>query len=182
MPYPAKTTAQSIVAAAITQLETSGPAGISMRVLASALGITPRALYRYFPDRAALDAAIAADSFRELLAVLQHAADHADPEIAIRAAARAYLEFAAAHPARYNLIMTATHDPDKKSQAQEAVWQFVLAALARVTGRTHSEDAALALWAMLHGFTALERAGIMNGQAHSERGLAIFLAGLAASP
>jgi AcrR family transcriptional regulator len=58
MPYPAKTNAQTILTAAIEHLEQYGEEALSMRELASSLGLSPRALYRYYPDRAALEAAI----------------------------------------------------------------------------------------------------------------------------
>ncbi|SRR5258708_4015347 len=38
-------------------------ATLSMRELASTLGLPPRALYRYYPDRAALEAAIAEEGY-----------------------------------------------------------------------------------------------------------------------
>jgi AcrR family transcriptional regulator len=180
MPYPAKTDASSILAAAIVQLEAFGPAGLSMRTLAGALGITAHALYRYFPDRAALESAIAEESHRELLGAMRTAADQQSPIIAATVAAEAYLAFAGAHPARYALMLAAPHEPGKKSQAQESVWQFVLELLARMTGQQENEDAALALWALMHGFVALQKAGIAH-EIHVERGLAIFLAGLVSS-
>ncbi len=63
MPYPAKTNAQTILAAAIDHLEQYGEEALSMRELASRLGISPHALYRYYPDRAALQAALAEEGF-----------------------------------------------------------------------------------------------------------------------
>jgi AcrR family transcriptional regulator len=182
MPYPAKTTPQAIIASAIALLEASGPAGLSMRTLASALGITPHALYRYFPDRDALDAAIAEASYYELLQAVRRAANHRPPSDAALAAAEAYLAFARAHPARYHLMFHASHDPATKSVSQEAVWQFVLDLLGRITSQPDNHDAALALWALLHGFVALEGAHIAEDTSHIHRGLSIFLAGLTSSP
>ena len=178
MPYPAKTTAQLIIDAAIAQLETGGWAGLSMRTLATALRITPHALYRYFPDRAALEAAIAEASYRELLEAMRHASDDQAPFLAVAAAAAAYIAFAEAHPARYELMFAASHEPATKSPPQVAIWQLVLALLARVTGQTENDDAGLALWALLHGFVVLESVGIAQGRTHIDRGLALFLAGL----
>lgn len=152
-----------------------------MRTLASTLGITPRALYRYFPERAALEGAVAEASYSELLDAMRRAAHHQPPLAAVAAAAEAYLAFAEAHPARYKLMLAASHNPATKSQTQEAVWQFVLESLARLTGHSNNDDAALALWSLLHGFVALEGAGIAQGRAQIERGLAIFLAGLVSS-
>lgn len=185
MPYPAKTTAQAIIAAAIAQLEAFGHTGLSMRALASVLGITPRALYHYFPDRAALDAAIAEASYRELLVAMRSAVDHLpgcqSPPAALAAAAEAYLAFAEAHPARYSLMVAAPHDHATPSRAQDAVWQFVGSLLTPMTGGPDNDDAILALWALLHGFVALVDAGVAKARGHVKSGLAIFLAGLKSS-
>ena len=179
MPYPSKITAQSIVAAAIAQLESHDAAELSLRGVAVALGITPHALYRYFADRAALEAAIAAQSYGDLLTAMQAATLGCAPLAAVEAAARAYLTFALAHPARYRLMLAAPHDPAAKSSAQHAVWAFVMQTLARVTGQAENEGAALALWALLHGFVALTEAGVTDDATHITQGLTLFLAGLA---
>ncbi|MGZ6390249.1 MAG: TetR/AcrR family transcriptional regulator [Ktedonobacterales bacterium] len=185
MPFPAKTTAQSIIAAAIARLEAFGRAGLSMRALAGVLGITPHALYHYFPDRAALEAAIAEASYRELLVAMRSAVDHLPgcqaPLTALAAAAEAYLAFAEAHPARYSLMIAAPHDQATPSQAQDDVWLFVGSLLAPMTGRPDNDDAILALWALLHGFVALGDAGVAKARDHVKNGFAIFLAGLKSS-
>jgi AcrR family transcriptional regulator len=178
MPYPSKTTASSIIETAIAQLEAFGMEGLSMRTLAKALSITPHALYRYFPDRSALETAIVEVSYRELLDAMRAAADQHPPAFAVASAAQAYLAFAQEHPARYSLMLVIPREPDKKSSAHESVWEFVLESLSRLTGQPDNEDAALALWALLHGYVALQRAGIAPGNSHIEHGLAIFLAGL----
>src|SRR5258707_656005 len=87
MPYPAKTNAQTILAAAIEHLEQYGEEALSMRELASRLGISPHALYRYYPDRAALKAALAEEGFHRLRSALVDAVSiHVGQEIAASAA------------------------------------------------------------------------------------------------
>lgn len=73
-----------------------------MRELASSLGLSPRALYRYYPDRAALEAAMAEEGFRRLRVALVDAVGKRVGEQALRASATAYLTFAQAHPAWYD--------------------------------------------------------------------------------
>ena len=99
MPYPAKTNAQNILAAAIEHLEQDGEEALSMRELASRLGISPRALYRYYPDRATLKAALAEEGFHRLHSALVDAVSMHVGKDALRAGATAYLAFAQVHPA-----------------------------------------------------------------------------------
>src|SRR5690242_7467247 len=73
MPYPAKTNAQTILTAAISHLEQYGEEALSIRELARILGLSPHALYRYYPDRAALEAAMADEGFRYLREALSDA-------------------------------------------------------------------------------------------------------------
>ncbi|MBA3825834.1 MAG: WHG domain-containing protein [Ktedonobacterales bacterium] len=178
MPYPSKLTAGAIVAAAIAQLDADHAAELSLRGLALGLTSTPHALYRYFADRAALEAAVAAQSYADLLVAMQAASKDRSPTEAVRDVMAAYLTFARTHPARYRLMLAAPHDPATKSTAQHAVWAFVMDLLARLTGVADNEAAALALWALLHGIVALTDAGIAADEAVLARGIAIFRAGL----
>src|SRR5262249_567423 len=105
MPHPAKTNAETILHAAIALLEEEGEAALSMRELASRLRLTADALYRYFPDRAALEAGMAEEGFRRLHAELVASIGKRVGKDALRVDAVAYLAFAQAHPAWYALMM-----------------------------------------------------------------------------
>jgi len=59
-------TAHRILAAARGLFEREGPAAVSMRRVAEAVGITPMAIYRHFPSRDALLKRISDDSFSEI--------------------------------------------------------------------------------------------------------------------
>lgn len=61
-------TSQRIVAAATDLLLTAGSEAVTMRQVASMVGVTPMALYRHFPGREALLARLAADQFAALAA------------------------------------------------------------------------------------------------------------------
>ena len=145
MPYPAKTNAQTILAVAIEHLEQYGEEALSMRELASRLGLTPHALYRYYPDRAALAATIAEEGFRRLHADLVAAVGEYVGKEAIRVSATAYLAFAQAHPAWYALLMRFHVQSPGLLEAGHEVWTFVLGLVEDAVGVDGAASAAVAL-------------------------------------
>jgi AcrR family transcriptional regulator len=182
MPYPAKTNAPTILAAAIDQIERDG-GELSMRELAHQLELTPRALYRYYPDRAGLEAAIAAEGARRLRAALAKSAEGHTGKDALREAAIAYRVFAADNPALYAQVMRPRELAGDLYQAKEALWTLVVCIVQDAGGLPLAESAAVAvaLWAFLHGFIQLELAGILGDQKPRngfEVGLEAFLAGI----
>ncbi len=185
MPYPAKTNAQTILTTAIAYIEQHGIEALSMRVLATMLGLTPRALYRHYPDRAALETAIANEGMRQLQAALATATTGRDGLDALRSAAYAYLDFARTHPAIYNILMQPHEAPADSPMAEHSLWYFVVTLIEDRTGLSTetSADATVALWAFLHGFVELEQADVFGRQkprSGFEAGLEAFLTGLAA--
>jgi AcrR family transcriptional regulator len=66
----AKTTTQKIAGAARKLLDQEGAEGVTMRRVATAVGITPMALYRHYPNRHGLLNALADAGFIELTAKL----------------------------------------------------------------------------------------------------------------
>jgi AcrR family transcriptional regulator len=159
--------AREIVAAGRTLLEAEGPAGLSMRRIADALGIRAPSLYKHLPDKAALEAALIADGFVELAERFEAGA--AEPH----ALARTYRAFAHDHPHLYRL-MTAGRLPRERLPAgleDRAARPVVLSA--------HGDpDLARALFAFAHGMTILELDGRFPEDADIdaawEAGLALF--------
>jgi len=181
MPYPAKTNAQTILAAAIEHLEQHGEEALSMRELASRLGISPRALYRYYPDRATLKAALAEEGFHRLRSALVDAVSMHVGKDALRAGATAYLAFAQVHPAWYSLLMKVHEQTPGLLQAEHEMWDFVVGLVENAVGQEIAASAAVALWAFLHGFIQLESADILGDQkprSGFQVGLEAFLSGL----
>jgi AcrR family transcriptional regulator len=64
-------TQQAIALAALRILEGEGAGAVTMRRVATAVGITAMAIYRHYPNRAALLNAIAEDGFAALAAALR---------------------------------------------------------------------------------------------------------------
>lgn len=125
-------------------------------------GVRASSLYRHFPDRAALEAALADGAAGQLHAALRDASAGATGRDALFRAGDAYLAFARAHPELYALI----HAPRPPTKAGAGpgkdLWNFVLSLVAGVTGEPDDTAGAVALWAFLHGFVALERSGLMG--------------------
>src|ERR1700689_1075106 len=84
MPYPSKTDRQTILSAALRDLAQGGIRELSLRNIAASLGLAPNAIYRYFSDRPALEAALANESARQLELALRRAADRCEPATAMR--------------------------------------------------------------------------------------------------
>jgi AcrR family transcriptional regulator len=83
------------VKAAQTLLEREGADAVTMRAVAKAVGVDHRALYRHFPDRDAVLAAVAAQGYGDLLKAFRASSDVARP---LHAAFSAYVRFALARP------------------------------------------------------------------------------------
>lgn len=141
--------------AAVEQVEQQGLRGLSLRALAGSLGLTPNALYRYFADRAVLEAALAGEVARLLHLAMQRAVKKGSAEQAIRSIARVYLDFARKRPRLYELLMLPCGMEEQATPHQE-LWVFVLEHVTAVTGANRSNDATIAFWAYLHGTAQLE--------------------------
>ena len=108
---------QEIKAAARMHLARSGPADLSLRAVARDVGVTPSALYRYFDSRAALIAALSAESLEAATRAMAQAlpappASHAERA---RAAFLALREWARANPAEFALVI-ANGEPETRPQ------------------------------------------------------------------
>ncbi len=157
MAYPAKTDRGRILTAAVEQVEQQGLRGLSLRALAGSLGLTPNALYRYFADRAMLEAALAGEAARLLHLAMQRAVKKGSPEQAIRRIARVYLDFARKRPRLYELLLLLACDmKEEQATPHQELWVFVLEHVTAMTGTNRASEATIAFWAYLHGTAQLE--------------------------
>jgi AcrR family transcriptional regulator len=144
----------------------------TMRRIAAAVGVSPTALYVYFPDKEHILRAIAERTFRDLLASLQAttAAPHASVLAMLRAGLRAYVDFGRGRPDAYRLTflskMMASAGPGRpnnvcgdlpEADRSFAVLEELVTALV-ASGCLRPGDPVLlaeALWACIHGVTTL---------------------------
>ena len=144
------------------QVAKGGLNKLAIRSVAAALNLAPNALYRYFANLAALEAALAEESRRRLLAVLQKAAGNRPAEESLRSIAKAYVRFAREQREVFSLTLLPTTIEHENDGAHIQSWTFVLANVSRLYGEQRAPEAATALWAFLHGMTILEAARVFG--------------------
>ncbi|MBB6098519.1 AcrR family transcriptional regulator [Deinobacterium chartae] len=183
MPYPAKLSPTAILEEARRQLEDGGAEALTMRTLAEALQVRPSSLYRHYPDRAALLAALEDHAVSALHTALVQASSDQSGRAALEAAAHAYLEYARVHPHLYGLLLAPKPPYVAGPGPGKDLWNFVLERVEAITGQRDDTAAAVAVWAFLHGFAVLERSGQFGASGPRggfERGLSALIDGLSA--
>lgn len=101
---PTALTAQKIATAARRLLDREGAEAVTMRRVAEAVGITPMAVYRHYPDRAGLLNALANEGFEELARRLATKRFSVDIERRLTKMADIYLEHALENPRLFELM------------------------------------------------------------------------------
>jgi AcrR family transcriptional regulator len=97
-------TASKIVTAARRLLDKEGTEAVTMRRIAAAVGVTPMAIYRYYPGRASLLNALADDGFEELAARLDIKKLFGGVEERLTKMMEVYLEHALQKPRLFELM------------------------------------------------------------------------------
>lgn len=162
-------TAERILRAARALFERGGVEAVTMRAIAKAVGITPMAIYRHFPNREALLQRISDDSFHEIARHWSARNDGSDVIARLLAVQRIYLDYALAHPHLFDHAFSMRREqarrfPEdfraRRSPTLNVVADVVIEA--QQAGRLRAGDAwdiAMSLWAHTHGLIALYRAG-----------------------
>jgi len=78
MAYPKHLSSADILKTAVNMVEYGGTDGLSLRAVASALGVKAPSLYRYFPHKEVLEAAVAEEIFNLMLGEFRAASESAD--------------------------------------------------------------------------------------------------------
>jgi len=152
-----------IFAAACELFDEGGIAGLSMRAVAARAGMSAAAIYRYFPAKGDLVAALWTEGIGELESRLRRIVENEpDPVAALRALAEAYADFAASDPVRFRLLFLRGDEAGIDSSYEFDFTSYDIArdcaARAIAQGRFKVTDADLAtqtLWAAIHGVISL---------------------------
>jgi AcrR family transcriptional regulator len=147
-PSPRRT---EIVNAARQILDEEGRAALTMRHLAERVGMQAPSLYKHFPDKAAVEAALIDAGFVEIEAAFREAIARDGASLA--ALAGAYRTFALSSPHLYRLM---TEGQLPRERLRPGVEAAAAAPLLEVCG---DPDLARAVWAFAHGMTILELDG-----------------------
>jgi AcrR family transcriptional regulator len=166
-----KNTAAKIAEVALGILEKEGPEAVSMRRVARAIGITPMAIYHYYPSREGLLKSITDAEFAKLGAhagrLLARSKTRGKSDLT--RAVDAYLDYAFARPRIFDYVFSkprfdARKFPEdfqaRRSPTLNPVADVVAEAMTK--GELKKDDVwevALQLWAHVHGYVALYRGG-----------------------
>jgi AcrR family transcriptional regulator len=165
----------ALLAAARAELAERGHAGISLRAVARRAGVSHAAPKYFFGDRAGLLTAVAAQGFAELARSLRQVPP------ALAALGRAYITFALANPALFDLMFRPSElhpeDPDLRHAEQDAIGVLGAAVAAagapRENSRTGPGELTMISWALAHGLAVLTRDGALRSASHDwQRGSA----------
>jgi AcrR family transcriptional regulator len=167
MPRP--TTAEKILRAAHKLFDREGADAVTMRRVAEAVGITPMAIYRHFPNRETLLKRISDDSFQSVADSWQERSERGDVIGRLLATQMLYLDYALAHPHLFDHAFSVRRDdarryPEDFRARRSPTLNVVTDTLAEgmregVLRRDDPWDVAMTFWAHAHGLIALYRAG-----------------------
>ena len=178
MAYPRYLLPADILKTAVHLVEHADADRLSLRAVASALGVKAPSLYRYFPHKEALLVAVAEEILNIMLGELQAGAASSDAETRFRRTVDAYLHFARKQFSLYSFVMQNPFPQTYRSKTGKAVWNLLLEAASGVSGQPDDTAAAVAIWSFLHGYATLEHSGAFGAsgpQGGLEVGVEAFL-------
>jgi len=177
---------REVLDAAWALMEREGVAALSLRQTAASLGIRPQSLAHYFPNKAALLDALFKDGFTDLDAQLTNAECSEEPVERLVAAVQTLLEFCAASPARYHLMLQRTVPGFTPTAASHEVALGALGSLLerlKAAGVTEPADVDV-FRGMVNGLAAEQIANDPGGRrfiSRAEHAVSVFLAGIKAT-
>jgi AcrR family transcriptional regulator len=145
----------ALLTTAMGMLERGEP--FSIRAVAREAGVSPTAPYRHFPDREALESALAAQGLRDLKADLTRDRELPGNTDELADLGVAYVEFALRRPALFRLMFGNECDDenDERVRAAAEVHELLAAAITRVFPDADPIDLALGGWGLVHGLACL---------------------------
>ncbi|MEV4542077.1 TetR/AcrR family transcriptional regulator [Micromonospora echinaurantiaca] len=163
---------QLIITAARELAETEGWEAVTTRRLAERVEYSQPVLYSHFTGKDDIVRAVAIDGFGELAAQLRRARlAHPEPQQALHAVCRAYLEFATERPALYQAMFVMPTDvkfahaetpPPLRAAFDEFVSCFR-------PDNPRRELFAEVIWSALHGIATLSSSGRIPSDVQEER-------------
>lgn len=146
-------------------LRAKGADQLSLREIARNVGVSATALYRHFPDKAALLKALASEGFTQLGRAQARAGERGG----FAGVGQAYVRFAVDNPALFRLMfasLPAGAHPTlgQASPSAAALLHDGIAALMPHANGEQRFAAMLRAWALVHGLAML----ILDGQVHRD--------------
>lgn len=153
----------ALVQAGLELLKTRSAEEVSLREIARMVGVSATAVYRHFPDKAALLGALYDEGAAEL-GRLQFVAmqDAGGGRAGFDAVGRAYVRFALANPTLFRMMMSTRTPFDMLNlppDRDNAAMQLLRDSIAHLAPEGASEEerrvAALRAWSIVHGLAML---------------------------
>jgi len=163
---------EALLVEGLRLLATREADALSLREVARGVGVSATSVYRHFPDKEALMAALAQEGMAQLSQVQTTAADAAGGgEAGFTATGRAYVRFALANPALFRLISTAPARWKRNCGEDCDARKLLMANAAASAGIDLADPAtrvhALHAWSLVHGLAML----MLDGQVPADDAL-----------
>jgi AcrR family transcriptional regulator len=162
---------RDLIAAAVEIIAKQGAHGLTLQTLAKRLGVTQTAPYRHFASKEALLAAVAAEGFAALLEDVhaEMAAVGADVVARYTAVGSAYVRFALAHPAHFQVMYGDRPSEFNHGVVAEAgraafkVFVDTIEACQRAGRASQGDPTWIAVqgWSQVHGLVLLHLRGLL---------------------
>jgi len=166
----------ALLEAALELIKEKRSTHFSLRDLAERVGVSQSAIYRHFTDLDDLLSTLCRngfDAFDEL--ERQVMAESSDPWARLRGLIRAYIHFATNNPAYFRIMFDSgfANRPENIGRARPT-FQYLVDVIAKIGGsRDGAFEKAVAIWASMHGLSALMLSGqlgrVLNKPAHAAR-------------
>lgn len=153
----------ALVEAGLQLLASRSADALSLRELARTVGVSATAIYRHFPDKAALQAALVAEGLerlgaRQRLATLEAGGGNAG----FLASGLAYVRFAVANPALFRLVFSQPHaldwlvaDPCEVPAPMRGLREDIHRLIPAQVAQHRRQAWVLQAWALVHGLAML---------------------------
>ena len=162
-------TIQRIYQCALRILEAEGAQAVSMRRVAKEVGITPMAIYHHFPNRESMLHTVVDSEFQRLVEFFAQSKGKQRLEASMLHIMDGYIDYALGHPRIFDYVFSAPRPgarrfPDdfraRRSPTLNIIADIVSSWMK--LGELKRDDVwemAMELWAHVHGYLALWRAG-----------------------
>ncbi|UWZ81906.1 TetR/AcrR family transcriptional regulator [Occallatibacter riparius] len=162
---------EQIITAARRIAEREGWPSVTIRRLSDEISYSQPVLYSHFESRETILAAVAIEGFKEIGLVLERARTRAKRGAAVESVAAAYLRFAEASPAMYEVMFSIGLSVPFGEMATPAELRFGFTQLLELFKEQSDKPEIVAelFWANLHGIAELTRTGRFPRRLQKER-------------
>jgi len=152
----------ALLQAALELVQETGSTHFSLRDVTERIGVTQPAFYRHFGDLDDLLSTLCRNGF-DAFGELEHEmmADSPDPWVRLRALVRAYIHFAVSNPGYFRIMFDSglANRPENLARAKPT-FQVLADTIEELLGPGEASfDQAIAVWATMHGLSALMLSG-----------------------